>query len=90
MIPQIYHDLFEQSDFISIYATTEPWDDFADSVAYFLSHQYLGLDYAIDTKQGVKIDVMKKLTSPLFEAKYRYIESFLKLKNLRYKTHYLL
>ncbi len=77
MVPSVYESLFEHSDFISIYATTEPWDDFADSLAYFLVHESLHASYRINTRQGAVYDVMEKLESPLFAKKRAYIEKFL-------------
>ncbi len=85
-ISQVYNDLIEKSDFISLYSTTQPWDDFADSLAYYVTSNYLHQSYVIDTKQGSQYDIMKKLKSSLFAKKYQYIERFLQRTDLIYPT----
>ena len=75
-VPQIYRDL-HRSHFISTYATTQAWDDFADSMAYVVMDYYLATDYTIDTKQSAVYDVMAKLRSERFREKREYISRFL-------------
>src|SRR5690606_2051296 len=43
-ISRVYGDL-SHTNFLSTYATTQPWDDFADSLAYFVMDQYLDTSY---------------------------------------------
>ncbi len=83
---QVYADL-SQTNFISTYASTQPWDDFADSLAYFLISQNLNANYLIDTKQNSSphvFDIMAKLHSDLFAEKYQYIQNFMNRKDLYY------
>jgi len=82
-VTQLYEDLHE-TDLISIYATTQPWDDFADSLAYFLMYRNLGSSYLIDTKDGNRFDIMNKLASPLWVKKFKYLERFLEAENIIY------
>lgn len=82
-IPKLYTDLYE-SEFISIYATTQPWDDFADSLAYFIMNDQLHTQYSIRAAKGFEFDIMAKLKSPRWAKKYRYIESLINNKNLIY------
>lgn len=82
-VPQIYRDL-NRSNFISLYATTQPWDDFADSLAYISMQKNLRTVYQIDTRQGDVYDVMERLNAPTFQAKREYLENFLKRSDLKY------
>lgn len=84
MARQLYADLYLHSNFISAYAATNPWDDFADSVAYFLMHQELKKSYRLDTRQGLQYDVMSQLTSNRFQSKFEYIERLLQRADLAY------
>lgn len=85
-VSQVYTDL-SQTNFISTYATTQPWDDFADSLAYYLISQNLNASYIIDTRQPNTphvFDVMTKLHSDLFAEKYQYIQRFLNRTDIYY------
>lgn len=82
-IPQVYADM-AKTDFISLYTTQQPWDDFADSLAYFVMSRNLGTTYVIDTHQGQTYNIIEKLHSPLFAEKYNYIDNFLKRTDLVY------
>lgn len=83
LAPQIYADL-HKTEFISTYATTQPWDDFADSLGYYLSAQNLKTRYILDTRQGQQYDIIEKLYSPVFAKKYQYIEQFLQRSDIVY------
>lgn len=83
-IPQVYHDLYYQSDFISIYATTQAWDDFAESLAYYVTDLLLGSPYVLNTQQGQTYNMMQKLKTPLFSRKIQYIENFLNSDSIHY------
>jgi hypothetical protein len=72
----LYARLFA-SGFINAYAATNPWDDFADGLAYFATSRYLQRDIVFDTRQGVRLDLTAKLSSPQYAAKLRYVEQFL-------------
>jgi hypothetical protein len=82
-VPQVYMSLADTS-FISTYAATNPWDDFADSLAYFLMDQKLGTTYSLDTRQGDLYDIMAKLNSRVFSKKHYYISEFLKRADIVY------
>ncbi len=72
-----YDGLFGKSNFISLYGSRHPADDFAESLAYFVMHEYLQASYLIDTKAGQTFDVMQRLLSPAFSSKYNFIRDFL-------------
>lgn len=78
------YDSLAQTNFISTYATGQPWDDFAESLAYFLMDQKLDSQFFIDTRQGKTFDVKLKLKSPIFAPKRDYLEKFLNDPNLVY------
>lgn len=73
---QIYEDIYETS-FLSLYASQQPWDDFADSLAYYLMSKELETVYINDPKTGLRYNVMTKIELPVFAAKKKYIEGFL-------------
>lgn len=79
----IYEGL-SKSDFISTYATTQPWDDFADSLAYYLLFYRLGSDYVLVMPEGESFDVMEKLQQSIFKQKHEYLENFLKRTDIKY------
>lgn len=83
LAPQIYPNLYN-TDFISIYATTQPWDDFADSLAYFMMNQNLNTKYQIETSNSLNFDIMTKLKSQIWFNKYNYIENFINKKEIIY------
>ena len=74
--PEVYRGL-AKSDFISTYAASNPRDDLADSLAYYLMDKNLGTTYQLSSGQGESYDIMMKLRSPLFRAKYQYLVDFL-------------
>ncbi len=82
-ISNLYADLFK-TNFISIYSTTQPWDDFADSLAYFLMKRNLDTAYSIHTNQGQSYDIMKKLNSPVWRTKRQYLEKFISRTDIIY------
>jgi hypothetical protein len=82
-INKLYSDLYF-TDFISIYATTQPWDDFADSLAYYMLNQNLKTRYRIDTSHGINFDIMAKLESRAWSKKFNYIKSFIESENIIY------
>jgi len=83
-VPAVYEGL-NKTSFISLYATTQPWDDFADTLAYDLSFRKIGLRYKIETVPGGAVyDIGDKLRSPLFAAKFAYIRKFLTRQDIVY------
>ncbi len=75
---------FHQSNFISLYAATGPWDDWADSVAYYMMDLHLKARYSINTGQGATYDIMEKLHSDRMETKHEYLRQFFDRKDLAY------
>ncbi len=82
-IPEVYQAL-HQTDFISTYAATNPWDDFSDSLAYYLMREKLNTSYFVMTEDGADYDIIKKLDSILFARKSNYIKNFLNLDEIKY------
>ena len=83
-INDLYRNFYEKTNFISLYSTTQPWDDLADSMAYYLMASQIHATYKIDTKQGVVWDMMQKLRSNQFLPKVQYLENFLKRDDIQY------
>ena len=81
--PELFAGL-QGSPFLSTYASSNPWDDFADSLAYYLMDQNLNTTYVIDTKHGATLDIMAKMRSPVFAPKYQYIQNFLSRTDIIY------
>jgi hypothetical protein len=82
-VTSVYQGIYPTS-FISLYSTTEPWDDFADSLAYYLSRKNLQASYRIDTHQGDIFNITEKLDSAVFAEKYRYIDQFMNRADIVY------
>ena len=82
-VPLIYESLLN-TDFISTYGATQPWDDFAESLAYFTIDEKLKVKYVLDTKQGQYYDSILKLKSPIFEMKLKYIQEFFNRPDILY------
>lgn len=74
--PEVYRGL-ARTNFLSTYAATNPWDDFADSLAYYLLDKNLGTSYELQSGQGESFDIMAKLHGDLFATKRQYISDFL-------------
>ncbi|MBI3557505.1 MAG: hypothetical protein HY074_14670 [Deltaproteobacteria bacterium] len=85
-IAPLYEALYESTNFISTYSTTEPWDDFADSLAYYLVAKNLGTRYELDTQQPTRAvyDSIAKVTSARFATKYQFLDAFLKRTDIKY------
>ncbi len=83
-VNELYKEFYEKTNFISLYASTSPWDDLADSMAYVLMADQLSSSYVIDTKQGVQLDMMEKLRSDRFRPKVEYIHNFLNSDHIIY------
>lgn len=83
VVSELYRGL-AGSNFISTYAATNPFDDFAESLAYFLMERELGATYQVYTGQGEAYDIMMKLQSSIFARKYQYVIDFLNRSDLRY------
>lgn len=83
VIESLYDDLYK-STFISTYAATNSWDDFAEGLSYYLMDKYLATSYYIQLKNGKKYDMMKKLKSPQYAEKYEYIKNFVSRDDILY------
>jgi hypothetical protein len=82
-VPQLYQAL-DASAFISAYASTNPADDFAETVAYRVWEQLPAAQYTLDTRQGTAYDVLGKLHTPQFASKLEYVQKFVARDDLRY------
>lgn len=82
IIPLFTH--FFETSFITLYASTNPWDDFAESLAMLLYSQVLNGSFVMDTAQGKSFDLTAKLQLPQFSQKRQYVENFLKRTDLKY------
>jgi hypothetical protein len=79
----LYQGLFE-SNFITSYASTNPWDDFAESVAYIFMESEIGLKYKAKTPSGLQFNYRKKLLSDNYLEKRQYLDSFFANRSLQY------
>ena len=82
-VPDLYNSLY-RSNFISTYSASNPWDDFAESLAYYMIDKNLNAQYILDTKQVQHYDSISKLSDPVFNAKLKFIEDFLKRSDIIY------
>ncbi len=79
----LYEALHTRTPFLSTYSVTEPWDDFADSVAYIVAHKQLKSNYDLYA-DGKQYSTMAKISAPIFKPKYDYITRFLARKDIKY------
>lgn len=79
----MYRGLFDSS-FINAYAATNPFDDFADALAYYAAASYLKQNVWIDDGQGTRYDLTMKLKSERFRSKLEYLEKFLSGADIKY------
>ncbi|MBS1984016.1 MAG: hypothetical protein JST16_07565 [Bdellovibrionales bacterium] len=80
---EIYDGLW-RSNFISAYAATNPYDDFAESLTYTLSSQLNGMSYEVHTGQGTYDNSVEKLGRDVFATKREWIKNFLAKPDLKY------
>jgi hypothetical protein len=83
-IANALYSALDQTSFISSYAATNPWDDFAESISYYYLHQHLGRDVTLNTSQGMQFPVTGKLSAPVFTQKLNYIQNFLSRSDILY------
>lgn len=82
-IPALYAGL-DKSNFITMYAATNMYDDFAESLAMTLMAQDPTGSYVLADGQGNSYDGRVKLQSPQFAAKAAYVANFLQRTDLDY------
>jgi hypothetical protein len=75
VIPALYAGL-ERSNFVTVYAATNPYDDWAESLAFYMLEQQ-GMTYDLRTGQGETYDLLSKLRAPQFASKLAWVERFL-------------
>lgn len=82
-INQMYADL-SKTNFMSFYASTNPYDDFAETMAFTYLRKGLHSTYILNTGAGESYDMMRKLRSPLLKSKMNYIHKLMTSPDLRY------
>lgn len=71
------YDSLDASSFLTTYSTTNPWDDFAESTAFYAGTTYAQLRYNVRLPDGSNYDLSDKyLHAPAFAAKRAWIERF--------------
>ena len=81
-VPELYRGL-AHSNFISTYGATNAFDEFADTLAYYLLDKN-GYSYELHTGQGESYDIMAKLNSQRMAGKHQYIKDFLARSDIIY------
>ena len=74
----------DKSNFISTYAASNPYDDFAESVAYYAAARNLKAEINLHTNEQTKYDLIQKLNSAQFSSKLDYVDKMFAKKDLRY------
>lgn len=82
-VPDVYEG-FGTTDFLSLYATMNPWEDFAESFAFHFLAKRESTTFEIDTKQIGTVDILEKFHSPALARKREYIRAFLARPDIRY------
>ena len=75
---------FADTGFSSVYASTNIYDDFAESMAFYLMASEPGMSYTLDTKQGDQYDMLQRVRAPAFVKKYAYVKRFLSRTDISY------
>lgn len=70
---ELYQGLFA-TNFIGIYAASNPSDDWAETLAYYTLYHELGATYEITLGDGTRFDAMAHLNSALMAPKIAYLE----------------
>lgn len=73
---ELYTGLF-MTNFPSIYGASNPYDDFAETLAYYSIDRHLQATYAILTPDGGAYDAISHLRSPRMADKVLFLEKFL-------------
>lgn len=82
-----FQDLFSslvKTSFISNYAATNPWDDFAETVAYYVTDKEVGFSFDLNIPNGESIDMAQRLYDPVLAKKLRYLDDFFSDPDLQY------
>ena len=72
------YDSFLLTNFISTYASSNPYDDFAETLAYYYTRNTLKKSIVLSSAPGKSVDLTERINSPLLNAKLRYVETFLR------------
>lgn len=79
------YDGLQKSNLITTYASTNPWDDFAESVAFYAGTRYTQMSYVVSLPSGESYDLSEKYkNSESMLSKRQWIESFFERKDLKY------
>lgn len=66
-----------QSGFISNYAATNPWDDFAETLGYYVLNRTLKKPMMLTYSANESFDATARIDSPEMKVKLDYVEQFL-------------
>lgn len=72
--------------FVSLYAMSNPGEDFAELTTFVLMKELAGLRYFIHTPDGATYDLIKQLDQPPLRSQVSYIRSFLSSPDTRSVT----
>lgn len=91
LVSQIYQEFYDKTDFISLYAATQPIEDFAESLAFYVGEEFILKNYSIEIGDGssfskTSFDIVSKLHSNLFKSKREFLKNLLQRSDLRYPT----
>ncbi|MEO5667780.1 MAG: hypothetical protein ABIR96_06970 [Bdellovibrionota bacterium] len=66
-------------NFLTTYSSTNSWDDFAETVAFYAGTRYINLNYAVTLPDGTRFDLVDKYKNdPVFRSKRDWVENFFK------------
>jgi len=80
---ELYSNL-EKTAFTTTYAATNPWDDFAEAFAFYVTDHDVGMSFDVKLPTGKIFDWGKKLFDPVFYKKLKYLDDFFNRENLKY------
>jgi hypothetical protein len=77
LIPDVYEAFFG-SNFISTYSSTNPYDDFAEMLAYYYLRTTLKKSVLLSYSEAKTVDATDRLQAPALKEKLDYVEKFLR------------
>jgi hypothetical protein len=73
---ELYQD-FQHGGFVSTYASTNPWDDFAETLAYYVLRTTMKKSLVVTYADGLSFDATDRLDTPELKKKVGYVQGFL-------------
>ncbi len=79
------YESLQASSLLTTYSATNPWDDFAEAVAFYAGVEYADMQYMVRLPSGHVFDLTEKYkNSEIYRLKREWLEHFFAREDLRY------